>query len=86
MSADLNSNKGPTQEEQEAAKNAQSCVEECHIEQLIHDTKFLRVDSLLELVKALIFQSQVNDGDLTSLTNSRAGMSTQVQYPQMCLI
>jgi hypothetical protein len=72
MSADLSSSKGPTQEEQEATKNAQSCVEECHIEQLIHDTKFLRVDSLLELIKALIFQSQLNDTDLnnSSLGNS----------------
>ena len=42
MSSDANVNKGPTQEEQEAIKNAKSCIEECHIEQLIHDTKFLR--------------------------------------------
>lgn len=38
-------------------KNAQACIDECHIEQLIHDTKFLRVDSLMELAKALIFAS-----------------------------
>lgn len=57
MSSDLSSNKGPTPEEQEATRNAQSCIDECHIEQLVHDTKFLRVDSLLELVKALIFVS-----------------------------
>ena len=72
MSADLSANKGPTPEDQEATKNAQACVEECHIEQLIHDTKFLRVDSLLELIKALIFQSQLNDVDL----NSSAGSAT----------
>ena len=72
MSADLSASKGPTPEDQEATKNAQACVEECHIEQLIHDTKFLRVDSLLELIKALIFQSQLNDVDL----NSSAGSTT----------
>lgn len=66
MSADLSSTKGPTPEEQEATKNAQNCVDECHIEQLIHDTKFLRADSLLELIKALIFLSQLNDIDLAS--------------------
>jgi hypothetical protein len=70
MSTDLSSTKGPTPEEQEATKNAQNCVDECHIEQLIHDTKFLRVDSLLELIKALIFLSQINDTDLHLNTNS----------------
>lgn len=57
MSSDLSANKGPTPEEQEAMKNAQACIDECHVEQLVHDTKFLRADSLLELVKALIFAS-----------------------------
>lgn len=70
MSSDLSTNKGPTPEEQEAIKNAQSCIEECHIEQLVHDTKFLRVDSLLELVKALIFVSQINEMDLSHSVNS----------------
>jgi hypothetical protein len=70
MSADLSSNKGPSQEDQEAIKNAQLCIDECHIEQLIHDTKFLRIDSLLELLKALIFQSQSNDIDLNSSQNN----------------
>lgn len=56
-SSDVSNAKGPTVEEQEAVRNAQACIDECHIEQLVHDTKFLRVDSLLELVKALIFSS-----------------------------
>ena len=72
MSADSSSTKGPTPEEQEATRNAQNCVEECHIEQLIHDTKFLRVDSLLELIKALIFLSQINDNDLNGNGGSLA--------------
>ncbi|CAF0877301.1 unnamed protein product [Brachionus calyciflorus] len=66
MSSDLSLNKGPTPEEQEAIKNAKSCIEECHIEQLIHDTKFLRMDSLIELTKALIFASQINDIDTSA--------------------
>lgn len=44
-------NKGPTLEEQEASKQAQTCIRDCHLEQLILDSKFLREDSLQELVK-----------------------------------
>ncbi|XP_056018280.1 Golgi-specific brefeldin A-resistance guanine nucleotide exchange factor 1-like isoform X3 [Ostrea edulis] len=51
-------NKGPTLEEQEASKQAQTCIRDCHLEQLILDSKFLREDSLQELVKAQIFASQ----------------------------
>lgn len=76
MSSDLSTNKGPTQEEQEAIKNAKSCIEECHIEQLIHDTKFLRVDSLMELIKALIFQSQINDIELNSQNNQNGNLAS----------
>ena len=75
MSSDLSTNKGPTPEEQEAIKNAKSCIEECHIEQLIHDTKFLRLDSLTELVKALIFSSQINDIDLSPNVNQNSSLS-----------
>jgi golgi-specific brefeldin A-resistance guanine nucleotide exchange factor 1 len=76
MSSDLSSNKGPTPEEQEASKNAQSCVDECHIEQLIHDTKFLRVDSLIELIKALAYASQPLDLEAISAINGPAMGST----------
>lgn len=77
MSNDLAINKGPSAEDIEATKEAQNCVDECHIEQLIHDTKFLRVDSLLELIKALMFHSHMNEGDLnSSLNNSQSGTST----------
>jgi brefeldin A-resistance guanine nucleotide exchange factor 1 len=71
MSSDISSNKNrPSPEEQEATKSAQSCIEECHIEQLIHDTKFLRVESLLELVKALIFASHLHDAELNLSGNT----------------
>ena len=43
--------KQPTIEEQEASKQAQACIEECHLEQLITDSKFLTDVSLQELVK-----------------------------------
>jgi golgi-specific brefeldin A-resistance guanine nucleotide exchange factor 1 len=76
MSNDLSMNKGPTAEEQEATKSAQQCVEECHIEQLIHDTKFLRVESLIELVKALIYlSSQPADSNENHNSNTSATTS-----------
>ena len=43
--------KGPTVEEQEAGKQAAVCVKECQLDQLIADSKFLREDSLQELIK-----------------------------------
>lgn len=43
--------KGPTPEEQEATKVATKCIHDCHLEQLINDSKFLREESLHELVK-----------------------------------
>ncbi|XP_061196225.1 Golgi-specific brefeldin A-resistance guanine nucleotide exchange factor 1-like isoform X2 [Saccostrea echinata] len=57
-SSEPTTNKGPTPEEQEASKQAQSCIRDCHLEQLILDSKFLREDSLQELIKAQIFASQ----------------------------
>ncbi|XP_052237414.1 Golgi-specific brefeldin A-resistance guanine nucleotide exchange factor 1-like isoform X1 [Dreissena polymorpha] len=50
--------KGPTAEEAEATKVATRCIRECQLEQLIVDSKFLREESLHELIKALIFTSQ----------------------------
>ena len=43
--------RGPTADEQEATRRAQDCIQECHVEQLIMESKFLRVDSLQELLK-----------------------------------
>ncbi|CAD5123797.1 DgyrCDS12108 [Dimorphilus gyrociliatus] len=40
-------------EDQAAIRQAKAVLEECHIEQIITDSKFLRADSLFELVKAL---------------------------------
>jgi len=46
--------KGPTLEEVEAGKVAMGCVKECQLDLLVTDSKFLREDSLQELLKALV--------------------------------
>ncbi|CAG5122355.1 unnamed protein product, partial [Candidula unifasciata] len=46
--------KGPTLEELEAGKVAAACVRDCQLDQLILDSKFLREDSLQELIKTLV--------------------------------
>ncbi|CAF3886360.1 unnamed protein product [Adineta steineri] len=56
----LSSNKPASPEEQEAIKVASTCIEECHLEQLLQETKFLIIDSLNELIKALIYASQIS--------------------------
>jgi golgi-specific brefeldin A-resistance guanine nucleotide exchange factor 1 len=55
----LSSGKQTTLEEQEAIKVATSCIEECHLEQLLQETKFLILDSLNELLKALTYGCQI---------------------------
>ncbi|XP_054719595.1 Golgi-specific brefeldin A-resistance guanine nucleotide exchange factor 1-like [Uloborus diversus] len=47
--------KQPTQEDEAAKQISSKCINECHCEQLFTESKFLRVDSLQELVKTLIF-------------------------------
>lgn len=56
--SDTPQQRGPTADEQEAIKRAQDCIQECHVEQLIMESKFLRVDSLQELLKAMIYASR----------------------------
>lgn len=53
--------RGPSPEEQEATKRAHRCIQECHVEQLIMESKFLQVDALQELLKALIYASRCPD-------------------------
>nr|CAD7196617.1 unnamed protein product [Timema douglasi] len=60
------SQKGPSLEDQESIHQARQCVKECHLEQLITESKFLRLDSLQELVKALIFASHGPDSHVSS--------------------
>ncbi|XP_030835951.1 Golgi-specific brefeldin A-resistance guanine nucleotide exchange factor 1 [Strongylocentrotus purpuratus] len=58
FSPDSSAPKGPTPEDQEAIEEASNCVEDCHPEHLITESKFLRLESLQELVKALVCASQ----------------------------
>jgi brefeldin A-resistance guanine nucleotide exchange factor 1 len=51
-------NKTTPQTDVKALKNAKRCVEECHPEELFSESKFLKPESLMELVKALSFSSQ----------------------------
>lgn len=53
--------RGPTAEEQEATRRAHCCIQDCHVEQLIMESKFLQVDALQELLKALIYASRCPD-------------------------
>ena len=57
--SNVSSSKQLTNEEQEAIKIATTCIDECHFEQLIQETKFLIFDSLNELLKALIYTCQI---------------------------
>ncbi|CAH1795724.1 unnamed protein product, partial [Owenia fusiformis] len=61
FTTDTPSSRGPSPEDQELIKQAHNCIRECHLEQLITDCKFLRIDSLQELIKALIFAGQGGD-------------------------
>lgn len=51
--------KGPSPEEEEAIKHATKCVRDCQLEQLIVDSKFLREESLHELIKVIIRKSKL---------------------------
>ncbi|XP_026566755.1 Golgi-specific brefeldin A-resistance guanine nucleotide exchange factor 1 isoform X1 [Pseudonaja textilis] len=46
--------RGPSTENQEAKKMALECIKQCDPEKLITESKFLQLDSLQELMKALI--------------------------------
>ena len=49
----------PSPEEQEATRLAQACLEECHVEQLVQESKFLTAESLQELLKVRQFTKQI---------------------------
>lgn len=54
--SESSSAKTPTLEEIEAGKVAAGCVKDCQLDLLIVDSKFLREDSLQELVKVLVLK------------------------------
>ncbi|XP_014241483.1 Golgi-specific brefeldin A-resistance guanine nucleotide exchange factor 1 [Cimex lectularius] len=57
--------KGPSPEDQEAIRMAQNCIRECNLEQLITESKFLRMDSLQYFVKALVTASYGPEGHVS---------------------
>ncbi|XP_039279024.1 Golgi-specific brefeldin A-resistance guanine nucleotide exchange factor 1 isoform X3 [Nilaparvata lugens] len=61
MGAESNQ-KAPSPEDQEYIRLAQACISECHLEQLTTESKFLRLDSLHQLIKALIRASYGPEG------------------------
>ncbi|XP_074647787.1 Golgi-specific brefeldin A-resistance guanine nucleotide exchange factor 1-like isoform X2 [Tubulanus polymorphus] len=77
--------RGPSPEDQEAIKQAHNCIRECHLEQLIIDTKFLRIDSLQELVKALLFAAQGHIAHHDSLGGTTFDEDASVFYLELLI-
>ena len=53
--------RGHSMEDQDSIKYAQKCIQDCRVEQIVGDSKFLREESLQELLKV----RYVNYQDLT---------------------
>lgn len=53
--------RGQTTEDKEAQKQAHTCIRDCLPELLITESKFLRPDSLNELIKVLIYNSSIEN-------------------------
>ena len=50
-----------SEEEQAAQQRALSCIRRCEIRVVFRDTKFLKIESLIELIKAICFASQSDE-------------------------
>lgn len=61
MVSQENLTKVPTVEEQQLIDLAKKCIQDCNLEQLINDSKFLHEQALLEMVKALVELSRGPD-------------------------
>lgn len=57
LGAEASSHRTPSLEDQEHMKIARYCIRDCKLENIVTDSKFLRADSLQELIKALISAS-----------------------------
>ncbi|KAK0051833.1 Golgi-specific brefeldin A-resistance guanine nucleotide exchange factor 1 [Biomphalaria pfeifferi] len=68
------STKSPSVEDLEASKTAAACIKDCQLDQLIIDSKFLREDSLQELVKSLVSirQGTEDQGSMNGLYDEDA--------------
>lgn len=62
LSSENLSQKAPTPAEEEYIEFAKKCIKDCNLEQVITDSKFLHLESLQELMKALIEVSRGPDG------------------------
>lgn len=62
LSSENISQKLPTPAEEEYIDLAKRCIKDCNLEQVVTDSKFLHLESLQELVKALIEFSRGPDG------------------------
>lgn len=56
----MSSHRVPSPEDQDNIRTAQACIQDCHLEQLITESKFLRSDSLHELVKVILDQRTIS--------------------------
>ncbi|PIK45931.1 putative golgi-specific brefeldin A-resistance guanine nucleotide exchange factor 1 isoform X2 [Apostichopus japonicus] len=74
MTAETAQQKAPSPEDQEAIDNAKSCIEDCQPELLITESKFLRLESLQELVKALCFASLQDSESLGAALDEEAAV------------
>ncbi|KAL9961546.1 hypothetical protein ACROYT_G030504 [Oculina patagonica] len=59
--------RGQTVEDKEAQKQAHNCIRDCHPELLITESKFLRPESLNELMKVLIYNSSIDNQESMSV-------------------
>lgn len=62
LSSENLSQKIPSPAEEECIDIAKKCIKECNLEQVVTDSKFLHLDSLQELIKALVECSRGPDG------------------------
>ncbi|XP_020603212.1 Golgi-specific brefeldin A-resistance guanine nucleotide exchange factor 1-like [Orbicella faveolata] len=58
--------RGQSTEDKEAQKQAHNCIRDCHPELLITESKFLRPESLNELMKVLIYNSSFDNHESMS--------------------
>ncbi|XP_054265993.1 Golgi-specific brefeldin A-resistance guanine nucleotide exchange factor 1-like isoform X2 [Macrosteles quadrilineatus] len=65
LGSEMSSHRVPSPEDQDHIRQAQACIRDCHLEQLITESKFLRSDSLHELIKALIHASYGPEGHVS---------------------
>lgn len=67
LSEGSSSGRAGSVEEQEALNRAKACAVECHIEQLISDSKFLQTNALQDFIKGLLFLLTSHEQQLISI-------------------